>query len=185
MAAERNWDDAIERYFDQVCKEMLFVGMTAFELIVEQQIKRLEDPSTKCVSLVYDELVRIPTQLLGKSPYRRYPSLEERIHVAVISFLWLERNWGATLTKSTRRCHGSRGTGTARRRATLDKVYEMSQLKRNRGNTTERHLDKVYDRNRAQTRRLSSVGLDTANRQSRPVKLVKLTSEPVLPGPLG
>lgn len=44
----------------------LFVGTTAFELIVKQQIKRLEDPSLKCVSLVYDELVRILTQLLQK-----------------------------------------------------------------------------------------------------------------------
>merc|ERR1711939_799438 len=32
----------------------LFVGTTAFELIVKQQIKRLEEPSLKCVSLVYD-----------------------------------------------------------------------------------------------------------------------------------
>lgn len=44
----------------------LFVGTTAFELIVKQQIRRLEDPSLKCVSLVYDELVRILTQLLQK-----------------------------------------------------------------------------------------------------------------------
>jgi len=44
----------------------LFVGTAAFELIVKQQIKRLEEPSLKCVSLVYDELVRILTQLLNK-----------------------------------------------------------------------------------------------------------------------
>jgi len=44
----------------------LFVGTTAFELIVKQQIKRLEDPSLKCASLVYDELVRILSQLLQK-----------------------------------------------------------------------------------------------------------------------
>jgi hypothetical protein len=34
------------------------LGTTAFELIVKQQIKRLEEPSLKCISLVYDELVR-------------------------------------------------------------------------------------------------------------------------------
>jgi len=45
----------------------LFVGTTAFELIVKQQIKRLEDPSLKCVSLVYDELIRILGQLLNKN----------------------------------------------------------------------------------------------------------------------
>lgn len=64
----------------------LFVGTTAFELIVKQQIKRLEEPSLKCVSLVYDELVRILTQLLGKHLYRRYPQLKEKIHGVVISF---------------------------------------------------------------------------------------------------
>ncbi|KAK4138666.1 hypothetical protein BT67DRAFT_437987 [Trichocladium antarcticum] len=64
----------------------LFVGTTAFELIVKQQIKRLEEPSLKCASLVYDELVRILTQLLGKNMYRRYPSLKEKIHAVVISF---------------------------------------------------------------------------------------------------
>ena len=64
----------------------LFVGTTAFELIVKQQIKRLDDPSLKCVSLVYDELVRILGQLLQKPIYRRYPSLKEKFHAVVISF---------------------------------------------------------------------------------------------------
>ncbi|KAK0754556.1 Dynamin central region-domain-containing protein [Schizothecium vesticola] len=64
----------------------LFVGTTAFELIVKQQIRRLEEPSLKCASLVYDELVRILTQLLSKNLYRRYPSLKEKIHAVVIGF---------------------------------------------------------------------------------------------------
>ncbi|KAL8947042.1 MAG: hypothetical protein Q9222_006633 [Ikaeria aurantiellina] len=64
----------------------LFVGTTAFELIVKQQIKRLEDPSLKCVSLVYDELVRILGQLLNKQLFRRYPALKEKFHAVVISF---------------------------------------------------------------------------------------------------
>ncbi|ETS77141.1 Vacuolar protein sorting-associated protein 1 [Pestalotiopsis fici W106-1] len=64
----------------------LFVGTTAFELIVKQQIKRLEEPSLKCVSLVYDELVRILTQLLQKQLYRRYPQLKETVHNVIISF---------------------------------------------------------------------------------------------------
>lgn len=64
----------------------LFVGTTAFELIVKQQIKRLEDPSLKCVSLVFDELVRILTQLLGKPLFRRYPQLKEKFHAVVIAF---------------------------------------------------------------------------------------------------
>ena len=64
----------------------LFVGTTAFELIVKQQIKRLEDPSLKCVSLVYDELVRILGQLLQKALFRRYPQLKEKFHGVVINF---------------------------------------------------------------------------------------------------
>ncbi|KAL1302932.1 hypothetical protein AAFC00_003253 [Neodothiora populina] len=64
----------------------LFVGTTAFELIVKQQIKRLEDPSLKCVSLVYDELVRILSQLLNKPLFRRYPSLKEKLYQVVIGF---------------------------------------------------------------------------------------------------
>ncbi|KAJ6790149.1 hypothetical protein PWT90_05608 [Aphanocladium album] len=64
----------------------LFVGTTAFELIVKQQIKRLEDPSLKCISLVYDELVRILSQLLGKALYRRYPALKEKMHSVIIAF---------------------------------------------------------------------------------------------------
>ncbi|KAF2483244.1 Dynamin central region-domain-containing protein [Neohortaea acidophila] len=64
----------------------LFVGTLAFELIVKQQIKRLEEPSLKCAQLVYDELVRILGQLLNKPLFRRYPQLKERFHAVVIAF---------------------------------------------------------------------------------------------------
>lgn len=64
----------------------LFVGTTAFELIVKQQIRRLEEPSLKCSSLVYDELVRILGQLLNKQLFRRYPLLKEKFHAVVITF---------------------------------------------------------------------------------------------------
>lgn len=64
----------------------LFVGTTAFELIAKQQIKRLEDPSLKCVSLVYDELIRILTQLLTKPMFRRYPALKEKFQAVVVQF---------------------------------------------------------------------------------------------------
>lgn len=64
----------------------LFVGTTAFELIVKQQIKRLEEPSVKCISLVYDELVRILGQLLTKQLFRRYPQLKDKFHQVVVNF---------------------------------------------------------------------------------------------------
>ncbi|KAI3653434.1 hypothetical protein MP228_001381 [Amoeboaphelidium protococcarum] len=64
----------------------LFVGTTAFEVIVKQQIKRLEDPSLKCVNMVYDELVRILGQLLQKPVFRRFPNLRDRFNQIVITY---------------------------------------------------------------------------------------------------
>ncbi|KAG9043216.1 vacuolar protein sorting-associated protein 1 [Tulasnella sp. UAMH 9824] len=65
----------------------LFVGTAAFEVIVKQQIRRLEDPSVKCCQLVYDELIRILGQLLNKiQAFRRYPALKERFNSVVITF---------------------------------------------------------------------------------------------------
>ncbi|KZT44213.1 hypothetical protein SISSUDRAFT_342506 [Sistotremastrum suecicum HHB10207 ss-3] len=65
----------------------LFVGTTAFEVIVKQQIKRLEDPSQKCCQLVYDELIRILGQLLAKiQAFRRYPALRDRFNAVVVNF---------------------------------------------------------------------------------------------------
>jgi replication fork clamp-binding protein CrfC len=65
----------------------LFVGTTAFEVIVKQQIKRLEEPSLKCCQLIYDELVRILGQLLGKiQAFRRYPALKDRFNSVVINY---------------------------------------------------------------------------------------------------
>ncbi|KAJ7090348.1 Dynamin central region-domain-containing protein [Mycena belliarum] len=65
----------------------LFVGTAAFEVIVKQQIMRLEDPSLRCCQLVYDELIRILGQLLTKiQAFRRYPALRERFNSVVVNF---------------------------------------------------------------------------------------------------
>ncbi|KAG6899495.1 hypothetical protein C0993_009717 [Termitomyces sp. T159_Od127] len=65
----------------------LFVGTAAFEVIVKQQIKRLEEPGFKCCQLVYDELIRILGQLLAKiQAFRRYPALRERFNSVVVNF---------------------------------------------------------------------------------------------------
>lgn len=65
----------------------LFVGTQAFEVIVKQQIKRLEEPGLKCCQLVYDELIRILGQLLQKiQVFRRYPALRERFNSVVVNF---------------------------------------------------------------------------------------------------
>ncbi|KAI9280477.1 Dynamin central region-domain-containing protein [Sporodiniella umbellata] len=64
----------------------LFVATTAFEVIIKQQIKRLEEPSIKCINMVYDELVRILGQLLNKQFFKRFPLLKERFYQVVLSF---------------------------------------------------------------------------------------------------
>jgi len=65
----------------------LFVGTTAFEVIVKQQIKRLEEPGLKCCQLVYDELIRILGQILSKiQAFRRYPQLKDRFNAVVVNF---------------------------------------------------------------------------------------------------
>ncbi|KAJ2809104.1 vacuolar protein sorting-associated protein 1 [Coemansia furcata] len=65
----------------------LFVDTNAFKVIVKQQIKRLEDPCLRCVSMVYDELVRIINQLLGKPSFKRFPQLHTQFNQVVITFL--------------------------------------------------------------------------------------------------
>ncbi|KAK4687255.1 vacuolar protein sorting-associated protein 1, partial [Tremellales sp. Uapishka_1] len=81
----------------------LFVGTTAFEVIVKQQIRRLEEPALRCCTLIYDELIRILGQLLVKTvslalrdllnyadtqqqSFKRYPELKERFNLVVINF---------------------------------------------------------------------------------------------------
>ncbi|KAH8919280.1 hypothetical protein BT69DRAFT_1266849 [Atractiella rhizophila] len=65
----------------------LFVGTTAFEVIIKQQIKRMEAPAIKCCALVYDELVRILSQLLNKNQsFTRYPALKQRFFSVVVAF---------------------------------------------------------------------------------------------------
>ncbi|KZT52465.1 VpsA protein [Calocera cornea HHB12733] len=65
----------------------LFVGTQAFEVIVKQQILRLEEPSVKCTQLVYEELTRILNQLLNKiQTFKRFPALRERFSAVVINF---------------------------------------------------------------------------------------------------
>lgn len=65
----------------------LFVGTAAFEVLVKQQIKRFEDPSVRCISLVFDELVRILSQILAQTEYSRFPALKERISQVFIQYV--------------------------------------------------------------------------------------------------
>ncbi|KAK4516157.1 uncharacterized protein ATC70_011123 [Mucor velutinosus] len=64
----------------------LFVATTAFEVIIKQQIRRLEEPSIKCINMVYDELVRILGQLLTKQFFKRFPTLKDKFYQVVLVF---------------------------------------------------------------------------------------------------
>ena len=64
----------------------LFVGTAPFEILAKQQIKRLEDPSVKCCSMIYDELIRILGRLLQKPVFKRFPALKDRFQEVVTKF---------------------------------------------------------------------------------------------------
>ncbi|OAJ44422.1 hypothetical protein BDEG_27650 [Batrachochytrium dendrobatidis JEL423] len=64
----------------------LFVGTAAFEILVKQQIRRLEDPSLKCCTMIYDELVRILNRLLQRPIFKRFPALKDKFYNVVINF---------------------------------------------------------------------------------------------------
>ena len=63
-------------------------------MIVKQQIKRLEEPSLKCASLIHDELIRILGQLLQKPVFKRFPQLREKFHTVVSNYF--RREMGPT-----------------------------------------------------------------------------------------
>lgn len=65
----------------------LFVGTAAFEVLVKQQIHRMEDPSIRCINLIFDELVRILSQIINQPQYSRYPALKEQLSNFFIQFL--------------------------------------------------------------------------------------------------
>lgn len=65
----------------------LFVGTQAFEVLVKQQITRMEEPSTRCINLIFDELVRILSQIVSQPQYSRYPALKDQLSQYFIQFL--------------------------------------------------------------------------------------------------
>ncbi|GBM28262.1 Dynamin-1-like protein [Araneus ventricosus] len=74
----------------------LFVPEVSFELLVKRQIRRLEDPSLRCVELVHEEMQRI-IQHCGTEVQQeiiRFPKLHEKI-VDVVTHL-LRRRLPAT-----------------------------------------------------------------------------------------
>ena len=65
----------------------MFVGTQAFEVLVKQQIHRMEEPALRCVNLIFDELVRILAQIVSQPMYTRYPGLKELLSQFFVQFL--------------------------------------------------------------------------------------------------
>ncbi|KAM6954332.1 dynamin-1-like protein [Aplochiton taeniatus] len=67
----------------------LFVPEVSFELLVKRQIKRLEEPSMRCVELVHEELQRIVQHCSSYSTQEllRFPKLHDSIVEVVTSLL--------------------------------------------------------------------------------------------------
>uniref|UniRef100_H3DMF2 Dynamin-1-like protein n=1 Tax=Tetraodon nigroviridis TaxID=99883 RepID=H3DMF2_TETNG len=67
----------------------LFVPEVSFELLVKKQVKRLEEPSLRCVELVHEEMQRIIQHCSNYSTQelQRFPKLHEAIVEAVTSLL--------------------------------------------------------------------------------------------------
>ncbi|GMM34048.1 dynamin-like GTPase [Saccharomycopsis crataegensis] len=74
-------------YNSSGAKPSLFVGTQAFEVLVKQQITRFQDPVLRCVNLIFDELVRILSQILSHPQYARYPALKEKVSQVFIVYL--------------------------------------------------------------------------------------------------
>ncbi|KAK3101869.1 hypothetical protein FSP39_006916 [Pinctada imbricata] len=65
----------------------LFVPEVSFELLVKRQIRRLEEPSLRCVELVHEEMQRIIQHCGTQQEMLRFPKLHEKIVDVVTNLL--------------------------------------------------------------------------------------------------
>ena len=65
----------------------LFVELNGFKSLIKGLIKRLDEPSARCIALIYEELSKILLQLLQKPVFKRFPNLREKFHTSVMSGL--------------------------------------------------------------------------------------------------
>ncbi|XP_041350452.1 dynamin-1-like protein isoform X2 [Gigantopelta aegis] len=65
----------------------LFVPEISFELLVKRQIRRLEEPSLRCVELVHEEMQRMIQHCGTHQEMLRFPKLHERIIDVVTNLL--------------------------------------------------------------------------------------------------
>ncbi|BFZ08906.1 hypothetical protein BsWGS_11945 [Bradybaena similaris] len=65
----------------------LFVPEISFELLVKRQVRRLEEPSLRCVELVHEEMQRMIQHCGTQQEMLRFPKLHERIIDVVTNLL--------------------------------------------------------------------------------------------------
>lgn len=65
----------------------LFVPEISFELLVKRQMRRLEEPSLRCVELVHEEMQRIIQHCGTQQEMLRFPKLHDRIVDVVTNLL--------------------------------------------------------------------------------------------------
>lgn len=65
----------------------LFVPEVSFELLVKRQMRRLEEPSLRCVELVHEEMQRIIQHCGTQQEMLRFPKLHEKILDVVTNLL--------------------------------------------------------------------------------------------------
>ncbi|XP_025107859.1 dynamin-1-like protein [Pomacea canaliculata] len=65
----------------------LFVPEVSFELLVKRQIRRLEEPSLRCVELVHEEMQRMIQHCGTQQEMLRFPKLHEKIVDVVTNLL--------------------------------------------------------------------------------------------------
>ncbi|XP_065938491.1 dynamin-1-like protein [Magallana gigas] len=65
----------------------LFIPEVSFELLVKRQVRRLEEPSLRCVELVHEEMQRIIQHCGTQQEMLRFPKLHEKIVDVVTNLL--------------------------------------------------------------------------------------------------
>lgn len=65
----------------------LFVSSRPFVFLMKHQARRFEEPSMKCIQLIYDELVRILNTIMAKAEFQRYPALRSQINHVFVQYL--------------------------------------------------------------------------------------------------
>ncbi|GAM22540.1 hypothetical protein SAMD00019534_057150 [Acytostelium subglobosum LB1] len=77
----------------------LFIPEASFEMLVKKQVARLDDPSSQCVELVYDELQRIVSQLEAKE-LARFINLKAKVIEVVNNLLQKHRTPTKTMIEN-------------------------------------------------------------------------------------